>query len=153
VQSNLLRSVPDFGHLWYLSVDMQAFCFMAAILYMLRRRPVGLLWTLGGLYLLFLWWRFHMSTGTEPLILVLLRTTVRIDPFILGALAAPSLPLLSRVPWRPRTLNAVSSLALVSLVPLLYFCDRDIEYLRWGGTALEWAVAILFAAVALGGTS
>ena len=30
VQANLLTSRPDFGHLWYLSVDMQAFVICAA---------------------------------------------------------------------------------------------------------------------------
>jgi peptidoglycan/LPS O-acetylase OafA/YrhL len=153
VQSHLLKSVPDFGHLWYLSVDMQAFCFMAAVLYMLRRRPVGLVWTLGGLYLLFLWWRFHSAAGPDPLILVLLRTTVRISPFVLGVLAAASLPLLSRVRWDQRFLAWVSSTALVTLVPVLLLCDREEDYLRWGGTALEWTVAVFFVAVALGGTS
>jgi peptidoglycan/LPS O-acetylase OafA/YrhL len=153
VQAHLLQSVPDFGHLWYLSVDMQAFLFMAAVLYLLRRRPVGLLWTLGGLYLLFTWWRFHMEAGLEPLIIVLLRTTVRIGPFVLGVLAASALPLLARVRWQPRVLSWVSTLALVAMVPLLFVCDRDEEYLRWGGTAVEWSVAVFFTAIALGGTS
>jgi peptidoglycan/LPS O-acetylase OafA/YrhL len=153
VQDHLLDSVPDFGHLWYLSVDMQAFLFMAGVLYLLRRRPVGLLWTLGGLYLLFTWWRFHMEAGPEPLILVLLRTTVRIGPFVLGVLAASALPLLTRVRWQARVLSTISSLALLALVPLLFACDRDAEYLTWGGTALEWTVAVFFTAIALGGTS
>jgi peptidoglycan/LPS O-acetylase OafA/YrhL len=153
VHDDLLHAVPDFGHLWYLSVDMQAFLFMAAVLYVLRRRPVGLLWTLGGLYLLFLWWRFHMAAGPEPLILVLLRTTVRISPFVLGVFAASTLPLLARIRWQPRFLAWVSTLALVALVPLLFVCDQDVEYLRWGGTALEWTVAIFFTAIALGGAS
>ncbi len=153
VQGHLLQSVPDFGHLWYLSVDMQAFLFMAGVLYLLRRRPVGLLWTLGGLYLLFTWWRFHMEAGPEPLTLVLLRTTVRIGPFVLGVLAASALPLLARVRWQPRVLSTLSSLALLALVPLLFACDRDAEYLTWGGTALEWTVAVFFTAIALGGTS
>jgi peptidoglycan/LPS O-acetylase OafA/YrhL len=153
VQGHLLKSVPDFGHLWYLSVDMQAFLFMAGVLYLLRRRPVGLLWTLGGLYLLFTWWRFHMEAGVEPLILVLLRTTVRIGPFILGVLAASALPLLARVRWQPRFLSWVSTLALAAVGALLFVCDRESEYLRWGGTGLEWAVAVFFTAIALGGTS
>ena len=153
VQGNLLHSVPDFGHLWYLSVDMQAFLFMAGVLYLLRRRPVGLLWTLGGLYLLFTWWRFHMEAGPEPLILVLLRTTVRIGPFVLGVLAASALPLLARLRWQPRVLSTISSLSVLALVPLLFACDRDAEYLTWGGTALEWTVAVFFTAIALGGTS
>ncbi len=48
VQGNLVTSRPDFGHLWYLSVDMQAFVIVAVMLYLLRRRPVALLVALVG---------------------------------------------------------------------------------------------------------
>ena len=44
-------------------------------------------------------------------------------------------------------------MALLAVVPLLFACDRESEYLRWGGTALEWTVAVFFTAIALGGTS
>src|SRR5262249_38607080 len=81
VQGILVTSRPDFGHLWYLSVDMQAFVIMAGFLYLLRRRPVGLLWALSGFYLVLLWWRFHVSQ-TEFVFQVLVRTTVRMDPFV-----------------------------------------------------------------------
>jgi peptidoglycan/LPS O-acetylase OafA/YrhL len=152
VQGNLVTSRPDFGHLWYLSVDMQAFVIMACFLYLLRRRPVGLLWALGGFYLVLLWWRFH-AADTEFVFQVLVRTTVRMDPFVVGVLTAAALPQLRRLDVTGKALSAAAAIALGALVPLLYWCDHDMAFLHWGGTFLEWDVALFFAAVALGGRS
>jgi len=152
VQGNLVTSRPDFGHLWYLSVDMQAFVIMAGFLYLLRRRPVGLLWALAGFYLVLVWWRFHVSQ-TEYIFQVLVRTTVRMDPFVVGVLAAAALPLLQRLRIPQRAPAWAATASLVALVPLLFWCDHDMAYLRWGGTVLEWDVALFFAAIGLGGTS
>ncbi len=152
VQGNLLTSRPDFGHLWYLSVDMQAFVIMACFLFLLRRRPVGVIWALTGFYLVLLWWRFHVA-GTEFVFQVLVRTTVRMDPFVVGVIAAAALPQLRRLEIPPRVLAWVAGLSLAALVPLLLWCDHDSSYLRWGGTTLEWDVAAFFTVVALGGTS
>jgi peptidoglycan/LPS O-acetylase OafA/YrhL len=152
VQGNLVTSRPDFGHLWYLSVDMQAFAIMAAFLYMLRRRHVGLIFALVGFYLLLLWWRFHVA-HTENDFQVLVRTTVRMDPFVVGVLTAVVLPDLARLRISARALAWAATGSLLALVPILYWCDRDVYYLRWGGTVLEWDLALFMAAVALGGGS
>ena len=152
VQGNLVTSSPDFGHLWYLSVDMQAFVIMAAFLYMLRRRHVGLIFALVGFYLLLLWWRFHVA-HTENDFQVLVRTTVRMDPFVVGVLAAVVLPDLARLRISARALAWTATGSLIALVPLLYWCDHDVHYLRWGGTVLEWDLAVFMVAVALGGGS
>ncbi len=95
VQDDLLHTRSDLGHLWYLSVDMQAFLLFAVVAYTLRRRPVGLAATLAGWYLLLVWWRFH-SFETEIIWVSLNRTTTRMDAFVLGALAA------ALVTWLPR---------------------------------------------------
>lgn len=42
VRSNPLTARPDLGHLWYLSVDMQAFVLVAALVWLLHRRRVSL---------------------------------------------------------------------------------------------------------------
>jgi peptidoglycan/LPS O-acetylase OafA/YrhL len=152
VQGNLVTSRPDFGHLWYLSVDMQAFVIMAAFCYMLRRHRLGLVAALAGLYLVLLWWRFHVA-HTEFVILVLVRTTVRMDPFVVGVIAAAVLPELARLPVSRRALSWLAVGSLVALVPILYWCDEDMAYLRWGGTVLEWDLAVFFVAVALGGSN
>ncbi len=61
LQSQAWSPEPDFGHLWYLSVDMQAFVIMACLCYLLRRHRVGLMFATGGFYLLLVWWRFHVA--------------------------------------------------------------------------------------------
>jgi peptidoglycan/LPS O-acetylase OafA/YrhL len=152
LQTNTLVSRPDFGHLWYLSVDMQAFLIMACLCYLLRRHRIGLLFATAGFYLLLVWWRFHVAP-VELMFQVLLRTTVRMDPFVVGVLTAAALPYLVRLRLSPRAVSLAASASLLLVVPLLYWCDDDLSYLRWGGTMLEWDVALFFVAVALGGTS
>jgi peptidoglycan/LPS O-acetylase OafA/YrhL len=148
VQENLVTSRPDFGHLWYLSVDMQAFVIMAVFLYVLRRRPVGLLFSLGGFLLLLTWWRFHV-TDIEYVFQVLVRTTARMDPFVVGVMLGAALPHLRRLrlPARAVELTALGSLA--ALLPLMWYCSRDDRFLAWGVTLLELDLAVLFGALAL----
>ncbi len=148
VQGNLLTSRPDFGHLWYLSVDMQAFIILTAIVYMLRRRPVGLLFALGGLLLLLTWWRFHVY-DTEFVFQVLVRTTARMDPFVVGVMLGAALPLLRRASLPQWTIRWSASASLVALVPLAYYCSRDERFLAWGVTLLELDLVVLFGATAL----
>ena len=148
VQGNLLTSRPDFGHLWYLSVDMQAFVIMAAVLYMMRRRPVGVLFVLGGLLLLLTWWRFHVA-DTEFVFQVLVRTSARMDPFVAGVMLGAALPLLRRLDISQRAVRVAATTTLVALVPLAYYCSRDERFLAWGVTLLELDLAVLFGATAL----
>jgi peptidoglycan/LPS O-acetylase OafA/YrhL len=150
VQGDLLTSRPDFGHLWYLSVDMQAFVICAALLYMMRRRPVGVLFVLGGFLVLLTWWRFHVS-DIEFVFQVLVRTTVRMDAFVVGVLLGAALPLVRRhATYTPRTMNLVGLGALLALVPLFFYCSTDERFLHWGVTLLELDLAVLFGAVSLG---
>jgi peptidoglycan/LPS O-acetylase OafA/YrhL len=150
VQGNLLVSRPDFGHLWYLSVDMQAFVICAALLFMMRRRPVGVLFVLTGFVVLLTWWRFHV-TDIEFVFQVLVRTTVRMDAFVVGVLLGTALPLVRRhVPYTPRAVRFVALGALVALVPLFFYCSTDDRFLHWGVTLLELDLAVLFGTVALG---
>ncbi len=160
VQDNLLSSRPDLGHLWYLSVDMQAFVLMSLFVYMFRRRPVGILFGLTGFYLLLVWWRFHVA-AIEPSFFVLLRTTARMDAFVLGVLAGAAVRFLAPLAWfraldrRWLDRTMVGSLAL--LPPLFWWCasDRlgagDSSFLRWGGTLLQLDLAVFVGAIALGG--
>ena len=148
VQGNLLTSRPDFGHLWYISVDMQAFVVMAALLYMMRRRPVGVLFLLGGLLLLLTWWRFHV-TDTEFVFQVLVRTTARMDPFVVGVMLGAALPLVRRLSIPQWAVRWTAILTLSALVPLAYYCSRDERFLAWGVTLLELDLAVLFGATSL----
>jgi peptidoglycan/LPS O-acetylase OafA/YrhL len=149
VQENLVTSRPDFGHLWYLSVDMQAFVIVAVMLYLLRRRPIVAIAALTLLWLVLTWWRMHVMQ-TEFLFQVLVRTTARMDPFVLGALVGASVPYLNRVIQVRRDLQVYAVLSLASLVPLMWFCVNDLRFLRFGVTLESLAIAVLFGAVALG---
>jgi peptidoglycan/LPS O-acetylase OafA/YrhL len=145
VQANLVETRPDFGHLWYLSVDMQAFVVTALIAYVLRRRPLGFVATMAGLYVVLVWWRFHVY-DVESVWVVFNRTTARMDAFVIGMIAAAVLA------WLPRDraeyrVAAISSLLLMA--PVLWWCDADGAYLGWGGTVLELLVAVYIAASAL----
>ncbi len=148
VQANLISSRPDFGHLWYLSVEMQAFLVMAVFLYFLRRRPVGVLFALSGLLLVLTWWRFHVS-GTEDVFQVLVRTTARMDPFVVGVMLGAALPLIRPHVTSRRVLRATVIASFVALVPLAWFCSVDQRFLEWGVTLLELDLAALFGASAL----
>lgn len=155
VEGNLLTSRPDFGHLWYLSVDMQAFVIMSVLLYVMRRRPVGVLFVLAGFYLLLTWWRFHV-THTEFVFKVLVRTTARMDAFVLGVLLAAALPFIARLPITRQTWSRVTLASGVALVPLLWWCaanpldDGDLQFLTFGGTFLQLDLAVLMAGLTLG---
>ena len=99
-----------------------------------------------------MWWRFHVA-HTENDFQVLVRTTVRMDPFVIGLLTAVALPDIARLRPSPRGLAWTATASLLALVPILYWCDRDVSYLRWGGTVLSWDLAVFMGAVALGGGS
>ena len=149
VQGNLTTSRPDFGHLWYLSVDMQAFLLLAVLLYLLRRRPLTIIWTLVGLLLVLTWWRFHVA-DTEFVFQVLVRTSARMDPFVVGLLAAALVPRFRALNPAPVALRAVAGGSAALLVPLAWYCANDSRFLGWGVTAAELTIAALFCAVALG---
>ena len=111
VRDNTLEARPDFGHLWYLSVDMQVFILVLLLVYLLRRRRIGLLLTLGGLLVMVIMWRAHVYQ-TEGIFQALLRTNVRMDAPLSGAIAATALPYLKRL--RPHA-SALSWWRVVTL--------------------------------------
>ncbi|MCY7401779.1 MAG: acyltransferase [Nocardioides sp.] len=149
VQTDAIESRWDLGHMWYLSVDMQAFVVMAVVLYFVRRRPAAQIAVLGGLLLLLTWWRMHVAE-VEPVINVLLRTTARMDAFVVGLTIGVVLSVLPKhsipAPW-PSVTAAASALMLP---PLLWFCSTDERFLHWGVTLLELDLALLVAAAVLG---
>ena len=151
VQTDAINARWDLGHLWYLSVDMQAFVAMSILLYFTRRRPLAQVASLVGLLLLLTWWRMHV-TELEPVLNVLLRTTARMDPFVVGVLLGVLLTFVRPGSVSPRATAWTGIGAAVALGPLLWFCSRDDRFLGWGVTLLEIDLALLVAAVALGGS-
>lgn len=116
LQDHAVVARPDLGHLWYLSVDMQVFVLILLAVCILRRWPVALLITLAGFLVACLAWRAHVYE-TEGIYQALLRTTVRADAPLAGAVGAAALPFLSRLAPAGRWLAGLAALALA---PLLY---------------------------------
>jgi len=145
VQENLTGTRMDLGHLWYVSVDMQAVVIVAVIAFILRHRPTALLGTLSVLFVVLVMWRFH-AYSVENIYIVLNRTTVRMDPFVIGALASALVP---RLPPADKVYRYGALTCMALMAPVLFWCFRDASYLRWGGTVLEVLVAVLLVCVAL----
>ena len=150
VQTDALNSRWDLGHLWYLSVDMQAFVALSVLLYLVRRRPRAQVVVLSALLLLLTWWRMHVSE-LEPVLNVLLRTTARMDAIVVGMLLSAVLALVPGDIVGTATLRWTGRLALAALVPLLWYCSDDGRFLHWGVTLLELDLVLLLGSIALGG--
>lgn len=149
LQSSPLLARSDLGHLWYLSVYFQALVLVTVLVWMLRRRPVWLVVTLAGLIVASELWTRHITTGvTEPDLLyqALLRTSVRIDAPLTGALAAALVPFLTRL--RPYAAWS-ASLALLALVPLAYFTTPSEGYFGFAGEVTDLALLVFCAGVVL----
>lgn len=145
LQSNAYDSRPDLGHLWYLSVYLQAFVLVAVIVWLLRRRPAWLVVTLAALLVGYEVWAAHVY-ATEGIYQALLRTSVRIDAPLTGALAAAALPFLTR--FRPHAALA-GALAVLTLVPAAYLTTPNAGYFGWPGYLTDAALFVFVAGAAL----
>jgi peptidoglycan/LPS O-acetylase OafA/YrhL len=148
VQQNLTQTRIDLGHLWYVSVDMQAVVVVAAIAFFLRHRPRVLLLTLAVLFVVLVAWRFH-TYEVENVWVVLNRTTARMDAFVAGALSGALVTAMPPLPVMASYRRYLSMTLIVVLIPILYWCLDESGYLRWGGTALEVVVALFLLCVSV----
>ena len=145
LQSNALVARSDLGHLWYLSVYFQVLALITVLVWLLRRRPMWLLVVLATLLVGFEVWTAHVYPQ-EGYYQALLRTSVRIDAPLTGALAAAALPYLSRF---RQYAAAAGTLAVVSLVPLAYFTTPFAGYFRWAGHLTDVALFVFVASAVL----
>lgn len=145
IHDSILDVRDDLGHLWYLSVDMQAFVLMSLLAWMLRRRPLGLPAALAGIWLVLAWWRTYIADREDHL-LALLRTTVRMDAFVIGMLAASVIPLAGQLRGHTRGLRIGTG---VAFVPLIVWCDDNAAYLSLPGTLLQVNAALFLFALVL----
>jgi peptidoglycan/LPS O-acetylase OafA/YrhL len=136
LQDHSAAARSDLGHLWYLSVDLQVFVLILLLVHLLRRHPAWLVVALASVLTCCVAWRLHVA-GTELLYQSLLRTTVRMDAPIAGALAAAALPFLLPLQHWGRRLAA---LGLLALVPLLHLNVSNEAYFDWWGIALDAAL-------------
>jgi peptidoglycan/LPS O-acetylase OafA/YrhL len=149
VQTDAMNARWDLGHLWYLSVDMQAFVALTVVVYFVRRRPLAQVATLAALLLLLTWWRMHVAE-LEPVVNVLLRTTARMDAIVVGMLLGAVLAVLPDGLVGPRALTRTGAVSLIALLPLLWYCRDDQRFLHWGVTLLELDLAVILGSIALG---
>lgn len=138
VKDNPLVARPDLGHLWYLSVDMQAFLLVLLLVWLLHKRPWWLIGTLGVILLMVFTWRTHVYQ-TEGLYQALLRTNARLDAPLSGALAACLLPY-ARGLARWATPTAVGS--LVALLGLSFATVDDVRFFRLSGDSVDVFLAL-----------
>jgi len=136
LQKDAYDARADLGHLWYLSVYLQSFVLVAVLVWLLRRRPAWLVVVLATLLVCYEVWTAHVY-ATEGIYQALLRTSVRIDAPLTGALAAASLPFLSRLRPYAGWLCAASVLALV---PLAYLTTPNAGYFGWPGYLTDVAL-------------
>ncbi|MCW2842542.1 MAG: acyltransferase [Nocardioides sp.] len=137
LQTHSTTARSDLGHLWYLSVDLQVFVLILAFVYLLRRHQAWLVVALGLTLAACVAWRVDVA-GTELLYQSLLRTTVRMDAPLTGALAAAALPYLTGL---SRWARPMATLSLVAMVPLLHLNVSNDAYFSWSGLALDLALA------------
>lgn len=145
LQGNALVARSDLGHLWYLSVYLQVLALLSVVVWLLRRRPIWLIVVLATLLVGFELWTAHVYPQ-EGYYQALLRTSVRIDAPLTGALAAAALPYLTRL--RPHAPAAGTS-ALLALVPLAYFTTPNAGYFGWAGHATDVALFVFVVSAAL----
>jgi peptidoglycan/LPS O-acetylase OafA/YrhL len=138
LRDHALVARPDLGHLWYLSVDLQVYAFLLILLFILRRHRVWLIAVLTATLIVCFMWRSHVFE-TEGVYQALIRTTVRADAPLTGALAAAALPYLGVLRHYARQIAALSVLALI---PLLHFNRPDTGYFEWPGAALDIALGL-----------
>jgi peptidoglycan/LPS O-acetylase OafA/YrhL len=138
VRNAALEARPDLGHLWYLSVDMQMFIVILLLVWMLRRRRVWLVVAMSAFLLTLVVWRTHIYEMEGPFS-ALLRTWARGDAPMAGALAAAALPFLTRFAPRAKALTAIATL---SLVPLLYYTASVEDYFHLAGVLLDAALVV-----------
>lgn len=147
VQNPLVEARPDIGHLWYLSVDLQVFVIVLALVWFLRRHLPWLIVTLATLFLLLTLWRaqiYHDDGAYQAL----LRTAARADAPIAGALAAALVPLLRRRLDQQRA-ALIGLVAAATLIPLMYLTG-DIDYFfSLPGVLVDVAVVVLLIALSL----
>lgn len=145
LQSNAIVARSDLGHLWYLSVYLQVMVVLTVLVWALRRRPGWLVAVLAGLLVGFELWTAHVYPQ-EGYYQALLRTSVRIDAPLAGALAAASLPYLTRFRAHART---AGTLAAVALLPLAYLTTPNAGYFGWAGHLTDLALFVFCASVVL----
>ena len=136
---------PDLGHLWYLSVDLQALIVLAVTIWFLGHRRVWLFFGLTVTGTLAVVWRAH-EYDVEGVYQALLMTTTRMDSVLWGAAAGVAVVWLR--PWAHQLRWAGAAAAMLLLPTLVWAADVEV-YAGWGGFAIDVLAATLVLTCAL----
>ena len=110
---HLLSMQPEFGHLWYLSVQQQCYLVLPLVIVLLGRRRIALVAMLLVLIGLVFWQRQEVL-DSHGWVIASSRTTTRADGLLWGVALAVALPWLARV----RRWGAVLAFSLLALLVL-----------------------------------
>jgi peptidoglycan/LPS O-acetylase OafA/YrhL len=126
-----LANRPDVGHLWYLSVEQQAYLIVIPAILLVGRQRLGLAAVagLGAVAVMIVRFRILDTDGWWP---ASLRTITRADALLLGVAAALIAPVVRRRATRAGWL-VPASLAIMTFVVLLTRELDQFAYLEWPG--------------------
>jgi peptidoglycan/LPS O-acetylase OafA/YrhL len=144
---DLLSLRSDLGHLWYLSVQQQAYLVLPLLLLLLASRRALLAGLLAGLMAAVVVWRYHVL-GTSGWVVASSLTTTRSDGLVLGVLLAVAFPWLRRAGRHAPLLVCVSGGAMVGMVLLLGELS-PLAFLRSWGVWFELLAGVLVVGVCL----
>lgn len=140
---------PDLGHLWYVSVYVQAMIVITVLCAVFVRQRLRLLAVLVLVVALLTWWKSDVAAH-ESLWVGLLRTTTRSDAMFWGALVAVAVSLLQ--PLRHRATEAAAWLfvsGMLALVALVVIPSDARTYLEWTGFVACLSAAAVVAGIEL----
>jgi peptidoglycan/LPS O-acetylase OafA/YrhL len=126
-----LEARPDFFHLWYLSVQQQAYLVLPLLVVVLAARRRTLAALLGVLFVTVTVWRFHVF-ATDGWLVAHSATSTRADGLVLGVLVAVALPWLAPLRRHAGLVLSVSAGALLVLVGVLQQLPVFQYLLTWG---------------------
>jgi peptidoglycan/LPS O-acetylase OafA/YrhL len=145
VRTHSYDARPDLGHLWYVCTDLWVIGLILVVVYLLGRRRVALFAALAAVTLLVMLYRDHVY-ATEGLFPALTRVQTRADGLLWGAMAAVALPWCRRFADLARP---VGTIAVVSLVPLMWAVNDSASYFGISGWLLNLALALFAISVAV----
>jgi peptidoglycan/LPS O-acetylase OafA/YrhL len=149
LQQNPGNARADLGHLWYLSVYFQAMVLVTVLVWLFRRRPIWLVPILLALVLATEAWTRHITFGVADdrlLYQAELRTSVRIDAPLAGALAAVLTTYAARL--RPYAAT-IGTCGFLALFPLAYLCTPNTGYFGFPGMLTDVALMAFVMGVGL----
>jgi peptidoglycan/LPS O-acetylase OafA/YrhL len=140
VRAHPLEARGDLGPLWYLSVEMQFYVVLAAVLAFWGARRRGLVAALAVLIVAVICWRWY-SYDLEGWYSAPLRTSTRVDGLLWGALIALMMPRLQR--FRSASSAVAGAAALGMLAVILSSSHFDIgAYMKLQGLFMALAVSL-----------